>query len=775
MKKIIVTCYSHLFDTKGEKIIVSKNKNEVDIDLFRLSYLDKESLTKSDEIKKIDKYITKNLEEVVIDSAFQFIKTQSDLKIKLFNDFNTEFLKEHKKLKNIIFSFNDKIFITSNWNDDLDIFEHRFFSNLTDEWDILDHQVFTKLILKTLEHHESLKIIIRYPELIKKTLKHKKISEFIRLFHLFLILNDNKKYKGRFLIDGLNYKQIEKIYNDYLLNVADRIVVYQDDIGLTQSKIFQDIQFLNYWDLDGDLRNSVSFNENTETLFFESQNDKKYKLKKEAKGFNKLLNWLEGSISGIYEYWPSINLNYVYSRYLEKSLIFVKKSYLDKTKKIIFKNIEHIWFYNLYDYSKLDNDQKKFKIPNSVKFNKLKTLHIYGGHDVDLENLNSLFDCSKLEELVLCECVGNKRTLPKLPNLKNFVFFDRFISNCEDFKEFKNLPNIQNLILTDRYNRVEGIEDVSKWSFAEFDSRDLKVLKQLDFLKIDCIRHVHLSELKILTSLTNLDLALEPANSDDEIYDRSIENKDFEFLQNLKLLNKLRIILPKLNSNVNGVELLKYVNKSITEVDLTIFYSDEEFYKADQLIDYINNNFHSLKKLNLNIFHSDHFELVGKDKDQVYFRKTGETWKSHEGPRQYTFDFEKLADLKDLELFGFNFEMYYDEMGFKIKNFEMVPKMEKLRKIKIHDFYINTDTLSKASDLTNKIANDFLEKCKKKNPSIQTHNDLPKREKAEYFRLSELKVAILDSAYNTHHAQHDTHYFLDINKIIKNRMVKKLN
>ena len=135
----------------------------------------------------------------------------------------------------------------------------------------------------------------------------------------------------------------------------------------------------------------------------------------------------------------------------------------------------------------------------------------------------------------------------------------------------------------------------------------------------------------------------------------------------------------------------------------------------------------------------ENFETSTKKK-LVYFRKTGESWQEgKEGPRPFVLDLEKFVALKKLEQISFD-QIYSDDMGFKVVNPIQITKLKKIKKINIQDEKFSSEDLAKIRNITEGPRDKFLEACKKKDKSIKSEYDLPKKDRKKYDLLDEREI-----------------------------------
>ena len=79
-----------------------------------------------------------------------------------------------------------------------------------------------------------------------------------------------------------------------------------------------------------------------------------------------------------------------------------------------------------------------FKFPQSVKFNKLETLNIFGGRDVKLDSLLKQTDSSNLKQLIL-----DRMYLVKIELYQNCQTLKFWLSKTNIMKKQNHFPNYQ--------------------------------------------------------------------------------------------------------------------------------------------------------------------------------------------------------------------------------------------------------------------------------------------------------------------------------------------
>ena len=584
---------------------------------------------------------------------------------------------------------------------------------------------------------------------------------------MFRILDDSKDLKNRFFIENLNRKEIDMIVENFLLEKVNSIVVLDDNWGWNDSKVVRDVEFFDKYSHFED-PNPFTINLEKIEMSLNYKGDEKYP--NESKFINEMYE--DGNLwkfnSDKFNHFLN-NSNY------EEPIIVVKQKFLDRSKKIIFKNIKHYYYfctptYNFdeYDnitYNKFWKDEEKFNFPKSIKFNQLETLNLIGGRDVNIKSLLKNINTNNLKQIVLSNCIGKKREMPHLPKLENLVLSDKYTEKSKSFSKFSELPNLKNLELLSLFNHQSNGH---RWMTTEFDFTDIYKLSKIKYLKVNEINPEYLPPLKTLKNIEELELSFKLITgdmySDEGTIDKNLVDENFEFLNSYKKLKKLKINLPSDTSSVKGPNLLSFVNKDLEELELNIYFLDENMGNGNKTINYICKKFKKLKKLKLAITRNENFETSEKLKI-TFFRKTGEKWEyNKDGPRPFKLDFKIISKLKNLEHFIFN-QKYNDKMGFKILNPIHITKLRKLKKINISDIKFSSKDLETINEITTGKRDRFLKDKKKKNKSIVNEYSLSDKDKKIYDKLD--KEINFGSPYSDY--AYDT-----IEGILKARKKKKI-
>ena len=704
-------------DLIHEAKIIKYQDNNIILNYFSiLQDKDNTSLFKS--------VLKQNPEEILIHNTYQFIRSE----VLYWDTFSPieDHIQNNKKLKKITFKLNNETL-----NDD--------YGDFAGSFDEQDCKELCNIINKILSKNLNIKISLEIDNLKSEIEDTDKSKKYLRLFELFRIYSESKIDKNRFLITsfGIIKKDIKKVIDTYFLEVADTIIVIEDNVGWSESKLIKNIEIFERFYFEDP--NPFCVNVGSKKIQLDYEGIKPHV--KESKFLNRMFdheNFWNYSENNFHHF---LNDKHDY----DKPIIFVKQKYLNQSNKIIFKNIKHYFYFGEEDYSfdefdnihykKIWGEKEKFKFPKSIKLKNIETLNIYGGRNVELSKLTEQVDCSNLKQLILHKCVGRDRTFPNLPNLETLVIDEKYQSNAKIYNKFSNLKNLKYLEFKNLFNT----NDINgRWNTTEFDFTEIYQLSKLKTLKLNQLNPEYLPPIKTLKSLEELDLSFKiitgDMGSDDGLINESLIDENFKFLESLNVLKKLRLDIPLDESRIKGSKLITYISSKIEELNLDIHYEDENISQAYKLLDSISSNLKSLKKLIIRLGRSDKFEFSEKQK-YYYFRKTGEKWNEGElSPRPFILDLRKIAKLKKLVQFAFG-QSYRDEMGFEIINSKNITQLKNLRDINLDHNKFKIEDLNYIKKITVDPRNDFLKKCKNKDKSIRSEYSLNEKNKAIYDKL----------------------------------------
>ena len=233
---------------------------------------------------------------------------------------------------------------------------------------------------------------------------------------MFRVLDDSNDMKKRFFIENLDRKEVDKIVENYFLEKVNSIVVIDDNFGWNDSKVVRDIELIDKYVFEDPNPFTINLGKIGITVSYTP--DKNYP--KECEFLNEMYE--DGSFFDFSSRYNHFSNNADYY----EPIIFVKKKFLDNSKKIIFKNIRHYYYFckptyhfDDYDnliYNKFWKPEEKFQFPKSVKFNQLETLNIFGGREVNIKSILKNIPTLNLKQIILLDCLGKKREIPFNPD-----------------------------------------------------------------------------------------------------------------------------------------------------------------------------------------------------------------------------------------------------------------------------------------------------------------------------------------------------------------------
>jgi len=375
----------------GEKLISQEN------DAITLNYFS--NLEDKENRGLLNDVLNQQIEEITIKPAYQFFRSEN----MYSNTFKPieEHIKKNRKLKKIVIEFDE-----NSVGDD--------YGDMVGSWSDWESEALSRFVFNLLSQNAHLRIIVNHPEFKKQIGKNVKFDKYFRLFNLYQIIADDRKTRNRFEILGFNTKEIDLHLNRFLLERINMLVVIEDNRGWNDSKNIRNVEFLSKAEIrDGS--ETFAFSEFTKKITPSYEGTKPYVVE------SKLLSSIFET--GFYEYSDSKYWHFANQRIddtYEGPIVLVKQSFLDKAKKTIFKNIKHYFYFAEVDYTYEDlrdtinykrfwKKNEYFKLPKSVKFNKLETLNIFYGRDVKLDSLLKQTDCSNLKQLILHGCIGRDR------------------------------------------------------------------------------------------------------------------------------------------------------------------------------------------------------------------------------------------------------------------------------------------------------------------------------------------------------------------------------
>ena len=392
-------------------------------------------------------------------------------------------------------------------------------------------------------------------------------DEYVQIFNLFINIQSYPKLKNKFIIKNLNTKECEDYFNQLVLNKFKSIVIIDDQSNSDILKKFKNIELLHDWSLD----------EGLEVLGLNSG------LLEVVVG--KLTSKKEESLNGFLwedEIWCKQFYNKLHYENPGKAKVIVKKSWLDNSSKLIFKNLETISFHYIgkkiiYSGESYFKD-KIFSLPKSIDYKNIKNLSINNSPCFSLQDLKIF---TNLEDLTISnnldENKPNFRTLPKFEKLKYLNINMFFPINKEDEKEI--LQNIESSLDLESI-KISGMyslnDENGRWSLTNLDLSNFHNLKKLNNLQL---RGVSSSDLKKIKSIKHLEtfklispiVITEEMNSDIGTIHPPMTEENLLFIKDMKNLTDLTLKLGNYDLNINNFnpkKLISLINPKIKKLEL---------------------------------------------------------------------------------------------------------------------------------------------------------------------------------------------------------------
>ena len=573
-------------------------------------------------------------------------------------------------------------------------------------------------------------------------------DEYVQIFNLFINIQYNPKLKNKFRIKNLNAKECEDYFNQLVLNKFKSIVVIDDQSNSEVLKKFNNIELLHDWSIDMGLE-FLGLNGGLTQFDINKLNSKK------EESFKDFL-WEDTS-------WFTQFAKKLHYKNPGKCKIFVKKSWLDNSSKLIFKNLETISFHYIgkkifYSDESYFKD-KIFLFPKSINYTNIKNLSIIASPCFSLQDLKIF---TKLEDLTISNNLDeNKpdlRTLPKFEKLINLNINMYFPIIKEEEKEI--LQNIESSLNLESI-KISGLhthnDETGRWSLIDLNLSNFHILKKLKILELT---GVSLSDLKKIKSIKDLEtfklinptVITEDMKSDEGTIDPPMTEENLNFLKDMNNLNELELYLPrfKLNdNNFNPEKLISLISPQVNKLKILCGFSKEKFLEAHKLYSKCLNYFREIKNLDIRIDCVDAPELKYNDKiDNAYTKAKLKL--NREAKNPIIIDFSKIKNMKQLETFYLAIDPNF---GIKTQNTINIADCKKITKIDLNidwtDFKIDIKELNL---IFNKIITErqkFLinankEKKYKDKELIDSRYDLDEEDKEKYDLITDKNEKIIE-------------------------------
>ena len=613
---------------------------------------------------KFKELLKQEIDHIIVGPTFDFIyETYFDYEGSSVDDFEKDILKI-KSLKKITFEIFNNIISRE---------EETYDWHATDS-DGYYMDVFIRLIHTTLK--KNITVEIDFKDIKSSSDLGETHEEYIRLFYLFINIQSNKELKNRFIIKNLNLKECEDYFNRVVLNKFKSIVVIDDQSNSEILKKFKNIELLHNCELDMGLE-YLEVNSGLIKVDVSKLNSKKEE---------SLKNFLWEN-----ESWPKQFWNNKHHSNPGKAKVFVKKSWLDNSTKIIFKNLETISFHYI-GKKKIYSDDSYFKdktffIQKSIDYKSIKNLSISHSPCLSLQDLKIF---PNLEYLTIInhldENKSNFRTLPQFENLKDLHIDMHYpIIKGEEKCVLQNIESSHNLENISISGIHTNSDETRRWSLLDVDLSNFHSLKKLKKLSLSGVSLSDLKNIKSLESLetfelTNPTVITEEMKSDDGTINPPMTEEDLDFIKYMKNLNKLTLYLPRFDlktNNFNPKKLISLIYPKIKKLNILCGFGKEKNKEVHEMYKNIINNFEELEHLKIHVDCIDAPELKYNDKIDGAYAKA-KIKRNDQAKNPIIIDFLKIKKMKDLEEFKIAIDAYF---GIKTLNTIEIANCKKLNKI----------------------------------------------------------------------------------------------
>ena len=677
---------------------------------------------------KFKELLKQEIDHIIVSPAFDFMwETYVDFEGDSIDVLEKEYLKI-KNLKKITFEFPNNPTLV---DDDKLLWGNKDYDGyIMDKFIALIHQIIKKDITVEIDFKD----IKSFFDL------NDDHDEYVQIFNLFINIQSNPKLKNKFIIKNLNIKECEDYFNQLVLNKFKSIVIIDDQSNSDVLKKFQDIELLHDWSIDSGL-DTININGGLLKVDWSKLNTKKEEVFKDFVEENE--TWYQQFYQELHYKNPG------------KVKVIVKKSWLNNSSKLIFKNLETVSFHYIGKKMFWDEDNyfknKIFLFPKSIDYKNIKNLSINKSPCFSLQDLKIF---TNLESLIISnnldESKPNFRTLPKFENLKN-LNLNMYYPLIDDKSEvalnnLENSFNLENIVISGVHTENDF---TGRWSLTDIDIGNLHNLKKLKNLELS---GVSLSDLKKLKSIKHLEtfklvnptVITEEMASDNGTIDPPMTEENLNFLKDMNNLNELELYLPrsKFNSNFNSEKLISLINPKINKLEIYCGFSKEKILETHKLYFECLNSFKEISTFVIEIDCTDAPELKYNTKiDNAYEKALLKLNQGAENP--VIIDFSKIKNMKQLDRFRISIDPNF---GIKTQNTIDIINCKKITSISLNVnwtyFKIDIKELNLifdkiATERQKILINANKDKKYKDIELIDTRTDLDEEDKERYDLITE--------------------------------------
>ena len=376
-----------------------------------------------------------------------------------------------------------------------------------------------------------------------------------------------------------------------------------------------------------------------------------------------------------------------------KAKVFVKKSWLDNSAKIIFKNLETVSFYYIGKKIIYSDDSyfkdKTFFIPKSIDYKSINDLSICDSPCLSLQDLKIFPNLKHLTiENNLDENKLNFRTLPQFESLKDLNINMYYPIMREEEKcalqNIESSHNLENISISGIHTESD---ETGRWSLLDVDLSNFHSLKKLKKLSLWGVSLSDLKNIKSLESLetfelTNPTVITEEMKSDDGTINPPMTEENLSFIKNMENLSELKLYLPRFHintSNFNPKKLISLVNPKVKKLEILCGFTKEKITDVHKLYNESLNFLKEIEHLNIHIGCIEAPALKYNDKIEGAYEKA-ELKRNEQAKNPIIIDFSNIKKMKHLKEFEIDIDPYF---GIKTSNIIEIANCKKLSKIKL--------------------------------------------------------------------------------------------
>ena len=710
--KTLVLDFKHL--SSEEKILTNVNRHSTIKDALEVHW---PSQFYSGYSKLFDEVLKSKIDHVIISPTEEFFNEFFEYYEGSVNFVKDE-LTKNKSIKKITFEFFEKEKSIWQYND------RNYYQQF--------YYIFKKLIDK------KIKVEIDFKDIKAESDLDERYEKYIEFFYFYINCQTRNEYKNYFEIKNIGLKQIQKYVENLFFNKLKTIIVIDDQSNSKTLKNFKDIELIEAY-----LDDFYGFEIFEQDIDFE-----KFKKTKSEESF---LDHFE------YSFFRSWTVG-DFEKNPGGCIPIIRKSFLDNSKKIIFNNLDNIFFQYIgkkpYDNYEKIFKSKVFHFPKSINYKDLKKLSVHDNPPISLNDLSFLKNLETLNfENYINQNDPECWNFPKFEKLINldistlYPFMIKHEPKGDNTKLVKNIHSSDKLVNIKLNIGVSYNYEGSEWNTTDVDLTEFKSLKFLKKLEFNSIDQTLIKKLEKLENLEELDIinpfmiTKENGSYDGTIHEPLTE-KDFEFIRNSKKLKKLQIFFPRSGwqgdkINVDFDKFLSFVNPSLEQIKIMVGFEKDKLKLATTLFDGIMNSYKNIKNIELDINclnAPENKHEYSNEENSPYKKEIKKREKNAKNP--VYVDFKKLLKLSKLEKIDISFD---ENIGTRLLNVYDLINYKNLKEIRIDAEMFETKDLEKMFEIISTEREKYLLNYNKKNTGEAVHysHEMDEESKNEYNEIED--------------------------------------